>query len=250
MIHAIRAEWIKLRSVRANLILICIAIGVPIVLSVLLASLADFGPLSSPEETFGTTVIAPALLSCYLSGVLGILGIGQEYRHNTIRVTFAAQPRRAVVLGAKTIVYGAFGLGVAFLTSSLCLVASSAIASGRNIDYTVTAAPFIGLLVLCVLMTLFAFGIGCIIRQPAGAIPIFLLWPLLVEGLLSLIFSQVGGNLARWLPFQRGQDLATVATYTESSSEHLSRVGAGLYFGLWTLAIVGLGWWLVERRDA
>jgi len=250
MIHAIHAEWIKLRSVRANVILICIAIAVPVALSALIASLADFGPLSSPEESFGAAVVGPSMLACYLSGVLGILGIGQEYRHNTIRVTFAAQPRRSVVLGAKTLVYGAFGLAVAFLASSLCLVVSSAIVAGRGLDYHVSAPPLIGLLVLSVLMTLFAFGVGCMIRQPAGAIPLFLLWPLLVETIVSAILSQVGDNFSRWLPFQTGQELVRFSEFGDGRTEYFNRVFSGVYFGAWTLLVVGIGWWLVERRDA
>lgn len=250
MIHAVRAEWIKLRSVRANIILIVIAVAVPVVLSALISAFASFGPFANPDEAFGVTVIAPSILACYLSGVLGILGIGQEYRHNTIRVTFAAQPRRSVVLGAKTLVYGVFALAVVFLASALCLVASSAVFAARDLQYRVSAAPLVGLAILCVLMTLFAFGVGCMIRQPAGAIPIFLLWPLLVEGIVSLILDQIDPGLGRWLPFRTGQQLAGFSDSASEGTEHFSRMVSGAYFGAWTLLVVVLGWWVVERRDA
>lgn len=250
MIHAIRAEWIKFRSVRANVILIAIAVCVPIALSALISSIADFGIMASRDQAFGSSVIAPSMLACYLSGVLGILGIGQEYRHNTIRVTFAAQPRRSIVLGAKTIVYGVFGVGVTFVTSSLCMVVSSLVLNGRNYEYHVSAAPLIGLYVLGTLMTLFAFGVGCVLRQPAGAIPLFLLWPLLVEGILSAIFNQISTTLTRWLPFQSGMRLIDFEEQGMGGTQFFSRVGSGLYFGAWVLLLVALGWWLVERRDA
>ena len=247
MNDAIRSEWIKFRSVRANMVLIIIAIGAPIVLSVLLASLNSFDS-NDPVDVFGNTVLGPCFICAFLAGVLGVLGIGQEYRHNTIRVTFAAQPRRSTVLAAKTLVYGAFGLAIGLLTPLLCWSVSGLILKGRHIPFEVTSAPIIGQTLFCGLMTLFGFGLGCVLRQPAGAIPAFLLWPLIAEGLIGAILNAIDEKLVRWLPFQAGIHMAIVRP--EFESQYFGRLAAGLYFGAWTLAVVAFGWWLVERRDA
>lgn len=247
MIGAIRSEWVKFRSVRANVILICIAVGAPVLLSVLIAALASFGGLMMGEEVFSTTVVAPSMVAVYLCGVLGVLGIGQEYRHNTIRVTFAAQPRRMVVLGAKTMVYGAFGAVTGAVTSGLCLLTSSSIMHARDRVFTTVWADLLGLLILFVLVTWFGFGLGSVMRQPSGAIPVFLLWPLLVEGITGLILDSVQSGYSRWLPFRAGQRMVLSQG---DLSDTLPRIAAGAYFAAWTVAILAIGWWMVDRRDA
>jgi ABC-2 type transport system permease protein len=246
--HAIRAEWIKFRSVRANAILITIAVLAPVALSILVASLVRFDRANTAREVYGAVVIAPAVLASYLCGVLGVLGIGQEYRHSTIRVTFAAQPRRSVVLGAKAAVYGAFGLFIGVLAPALALVAGGIISSARHHPLHVEPASWAGVAVLCTLLTWFGFGLGSIMRQPAGAIPVFLIWPLVVEGILSAIFESVNRRLERWLPFRAGQRLAAFGS--DQGVVSFGRVGSGLYFAAWTVAVVAIGWWLVQRRDA
>ncbi len=248
MIGALRAEWIKLRSVRANIILIVIALAIPVVLTFLIAAIAPFGGTTFDREVFGVAIITPAVVAAYLCGVLGVLGIGQEYRHNTIRVTLAAQPNRSVVLAAKTVVYGLFGLAIGVLALSLSFATGAICLAARDISFEVAIEPMIGAVLLCVLLTLFGFGLGAVMRQPAGAIPVFLIWPLIIEGIVGLILQSIDESLVRWLPFRAGQELAnfTVAVDTEV----FSRVVSGLYFTAWTAAIVALGWWLVERRDA
>ena len=251
MIGSIRSEWIKFRTVRANVILIAITLGLPLVLSAVLAAVTD-NSMSDPRNSFGAAVIAPSMVAVYLCGVLGVLGIGQEYRHNTIRVTFAAQPRRSIVMTGKAIVYGTFGLLVGIVTPALCLVVSSIIMKSRDLPYETDGAALAGVAVLCVLSTLFGFGLGSIMRQPAGAIPVFLLWPLLVESIVSAIFSSVNPDLIRWLPFRTGQQLVSWGADSMGPSQGavFSRVVSGVYFGGWVVALVALGWWLVERRDA
>ena len=247
MIGSIHAEWVKFRSVRANVILIAIAVGAPIVLSVLLSALTPFGGLVGGEEVFSTTVIAPCMVAVYLCGVLGVLGIGQEYRHNTIRVTFAAQPRRSIVLAAKTMVYGLFGLVVGLVTTGVCLVLAASILQARSRPFTTVWADVFGQLIFFVLVTWFAFGLGSIMRQPAGAIPVFLLWPLLIEGIAGLILDSAVDGYSKWLPFRAGQRLALSQG---DLSNFLPRAAAGAYFAMWTVAMTALGWSMVKRRDA
>lgn len=248
MIGALEAEWIKLRSVRANLILIIIALAVPIVLSFLIAALAPFGGGTLDREVFGVAVITPAAVAAYLCGVLGVLGIGQEYRHSTIRVTFAAQPNRSVVLAAKSIVYGVFGLLVGLLALSLSFVTAAICFAVRDLTFEVTIAPMVGAVLLITLMTLFGFGLGAVMRQPAAAIPVFLIWPLIIEGIIGLILDSVDESLVRWLPFRSAQELVNFTG--TAATPVFSRTVSGLYFAGWTAVVVALGWWLVERRDA
>jgi ABC-2 type transport system permease protein len=251
MINAIRSEWIKLRSARSNIVLVCLAIGLPLVISTLISIFADMGD-SDSVDVMAALVLGPCFICVIMAGVIGVLGIGQEYRHNTIRVTFTGEPRRSRVLAAKVIVTTVFGLGIGLLTQALCLAVSKTIFSVRDIevaffDAGVNATAFIGQVLLCGLFTLAGFGLGAILRQPAGAIPILVVFPLVVEPILSGLLGLIADNAGKWLPFQQGIRLAVNA---ETGSEVFSRLYAGLYFGGFVAVLVAIGWVLVEGRDA
>jgi ABC-2 type transport system permease protein len=247
MTYAIRSEWIKLRTARSNVVLICIAVAGPVLVSTLTALFNDF-ETSDGLDTFGATVLGPCFLCVFLAGVIGVLGIGQEYRHNTIRVTFVADPRRSRVLAAKVLVTTAFGAGIALVTQTLCYLEASLILTSKDINIGITdpgdnLAGFLGQIVLSGLFTLLGFGLCAIMRQPAGAIPVLLLWPLIGEGIIGGIFPRLG----RWLPFRNGLRLPLTG---DIGDDALSRVGAGIYFTGFVALVVAVGWFLVERRDA
>lgn len=253
MRYAIHSEWIKLRTTTSNLVLAVLAIGIPLIITLLVSLFGDFG-FSDGIDTFQATVLIPSYLCVFLSGVVGVLGIGQEYRHNTIRVTFTVEARRSRVLAAKVIVTTLVGAGIGLVSQLVGFAVAKAILSARDVrlGFTypgVNLTAFIGQVVLCGLFTLAGFGLGAILRQPAGAIPLLLLWPLIGEGtILQIILNLVGaGGMVKWLPFTQG---LTLGFNDERGSDILSRLGAGLYFGIWVVAIVGFGWYLVERRDA
>jgi ABC-type transport system involved in multi-copper enzyme maturation permease subunit len=252
MINAIRSEWIKLRTARSNLVLGGLAILVPLLICLPIAIFGNFED-SSGTDTFGAAVLAPTYLCVFLSGVIGVLGIGQEYRHNTIRVTFTNEARRSRVLAAKVVVTTLFGLGMGLVAQLLCFGLAKAIFLGRDIELgfghpSENLAGFVGQVVLCGLFTLAGFGFGAVLRQPAGAIPLLLLWPLIIENVvLQLLLFAVGAEGAtKWLPFNAGLSLPV----TGDRGEALSRLAAGCYFGGFVALVCGFGWLLVLRRDA
>ncbi len=100
---ATRMEWLKLRSVRStSWILLVFAVGM-IGLSVLVLSHEHWATMSAGERAAfdpvneGFTGLA---LGQLVLGVLGVLAITTEFSSGMIRATFAAVPRRPVVLAA------------------------------------------------------------------------------------------------------------------------------------------------------
>jgi ABC-2 type transport system permease protein len=251
MIDAIRSEWIKLRTARSNVVLICLAVAAPLALSILISIFTDF-EFSDGNDTFSATVLGPCYLCVFLAGVVGVLGIGQEYRHNTIRVTFTGEPRRSRVLSAKIVVTTLFGLAIGLGTQLLCFGSARIILGVRDVAIGFNnpgenLTAFVGLTLLCGLFTLLGFGLGAIMRQPAGAIPVLLLWPLIGEGILRGVLFAISESLVKWLPVQAGLRLATTG---ETDDLVLSRLASGAYFTAWVVVVVAIGWLLVERRDA
>ena len=73
--------------------------------------------------------------------MLGILGIGQEYRHHTIRVTFAAQPRRSACSPRSALLNGLFGLYIGFATPLLCFGVGGLILKARHFESACSNRP-------------------------------------------------------------------------------------------------------------
>ena len=113
--RTIQSEWIKLRTILSNKILVLGAFLFPFVIVTLAAtfgSVAD-GPnsLEMAEFVMGMSVVTSMLL-----GVVTAIGLTSEYTHNTIRPTYAATPARPRVLMSKIVVSTAIALVVAAAT--------------------------------------------------------------------------------------------------------------------------------------
>src|SRR5262245_4608865 len=124
---ALRSEWLKLRTARANLVLLVLAFAVPVALTALVTGAAPLAPL--PDGTHAnrfSLAISGTGIGHTLLAVLGVLVIGSEFRHNTIRITFSAVPRRLRVHAAKivTVALVAFVAGVVAVGSSYAVGAA------------------------------------------------------------------------------------------------------------------------------
>ena len=105
MIALIRAEWIKVRSVRSYLWLVVSALVLSYGLAVLVTATVPLeGEVRANVIDRIDLALVGSQLAWMLLGVIGVLIVGQEYRFNTIRVTFAATPVRHKVIAAKAVV--------------------------------------------------------------------------------------------------------------------------------------------------
>ncbi len=250
MINTVNAEWIKLRTVVAHWVLVVIAVLFPLAITTLVAIFGevDFG-LDSDEVSgliSGLTVVSAMLL-----GAMAAISLTSEYGHNTIRPTYAATPHRLQVIGAKlatnTGVVTVLSVAVVFL----CWLVASTILSSRDASVSIgddgVLASLLSVCALAVIVSWFAFGLALIIRNSPATVTLLLLWPLLVENLIALLFTLIGWDGAtKWLPYGAG----ITATVAESESDVLGRPGGLIYFGAVALALVAIGTVLDRRRDA
>jgi len=250
MIATMRSEWIKLRTVRMNDVLVILAVAFPLIISVLTVSLQktnDIDALGLVGLITGTSVITALLL-----GVVGAVSIAGEFSHGTIRVTFAATPNRKRVLLAKGIVTVATSMIVEAIVVLMCYGICTTIADSRGVTVSLDDAPgatpaIVGVVVFAGLVSLLGFGLGMLIRNTAAAVTALILWPLLLENLLAGLLFAVGVRPpTRWLPFTSGVLMADPTTIDRD----VGRVAGGVYFGVVTLAITLVGAFLTTRRDA
>jgi len=188
---ALRAEWIKLRSVRSTYITVGIAlllglgIGLLDVISTVhnwsgmnAADRASFDPVGNTFSGFQFGELA--------FGALGVLAISTEYGTDLIRTTLVTVPSRRLLYTAKVLVLSVFALIVCETCAFSAFLLGQAVLSHRNLDvglahgHVLRAVGFAGLYMMVV--TMVGFGLGAIIRHTAGAIAamvaiVFLAWP-------------------------------------------------------------------------
>jgi hypothetical protein len=193
------------------------------------------------------------------AAVLAVLVITSEYSTGMIRTTFAANPRRRLVLAAKAVVVGAVVLAVGLATSVTCFLVGQWLFRDGGFTYengypAVTLVDdealraVLGSGVYLGVLAVFSLGVGAIIRHTAGAITVVLatiLTPVIAVGFLpeNLAepvekFSLMGAGIAIQQTVERPDNiaiepaaaLAVVAAYG----------GAALLVALW----------IIGRRDA
>jgi ABC-2 type transport system permease protein len=250
MINALRSEWLKVRSTRGNLIIVIFLALAPAIIAGLISKFADLSP--DEDNVFTDIVLGPSMMAAYLGGVLGALTIGQEYRHNTIRVTFTAQPRRSIVIAAKVVIVAVTGVLLTAAATFLSFLVSKAMLATRDdmpklslSEPSGNKTMLIGILLFAALFSLFGFGLCCLIRQPTAAIPIMLLWPLMIEPIFQVI-----PGAGKWLPTQNGFRMVFLDENEPNFADGFSRVGSGLYFAAFVAVVVAAGWFVAQRRDA
>ncbi|MBI4935824.1 MAG: ABC transporter permease [Actinobacteria bacterium] len=252
MINLLRAESIKLRTVTMNWVLGTIAIAFPLVVTLITAFVRgddnDFTTDLLLEVLTGTSFITVLLVA-----VVAAASITSEFGFGTIRPTFAATPRRLRVITAKALVLVEFGLSVQLGVVLVGVLAGTAIAEGRGSTIDLADSPnavpaLVGTVVLAAIVSLIGLGVGLILRSTPAAVALLILWPLMAEGLigglLGLVFDSE--EPARWMPFRAGFRIAQLNIIDDGPS----RLMSGVYFGAVSLAMVALGSWLVNRRDA
>ena len=250
MIKTIRSEWIKLRTVRMNLVLFIIAVAFPVIVCVLVASLGDIKDLKVSDVA--GLVAGSSVITALLLGVVGAVSISAEFAYGTIKPTFAATPRRMRVLAAKAVVIAIFAVVAEALVVVICYALSSSIATSRGAslslnDDTQAKSALIGIIVFAVIVSLLGFGLGMVIRNTPAAVAVLILWPLVAENIIFLILNAAKVDRPRrFLPYTSGFGLAS----TESTHDGLSRIAGGVYFAAVTAAVAILGAVVTSRRDA
>src|SRR4029453_1197034 len=141
-------------------------------------------------------LLAGATVGYLLIGVLGVLVIGQEFRHTTIRVTFTAEPHRGRVMVAKAFVVIVTGLVVGVFATVFAYAIGNAIMTSRSQDVTLAgstqARAIFGSVVLYALCAPVGRGGGGFRGATAGAIALVVVWPVIVESIIKSVLPKFG----------------------------------------------------------
>lgn len=195
------SEWIKLRSVRSTLAVVVLAAATG---AALVAGLTTAAPTTAP--TIVDALAFPVVFTAVFAAVAGISLFTTEIQHHTLDPLLIAQPRRSIVVGAKSIVAALYGATIALVGQVGGLAAGIAVgaelgAPGAIAAQTAWAAVF------AAAASLLGLGVGMIVRHGSAAIAGLLVWWLVVE---NLVVALAPARWARLLPFVAGNALVGI----------------------------------------
>ncbi|RAX19499.1 ABC transporter permease [Actinomyces sp. Z5] len=255
--RAVRAEWVKVRSLRSTWITSSIAVGI----TVLLSAAISIGYAGSSElaDQAADAVISGNQFGQIVVAVLGALVITGEYSSGQIRSSLAAVPHRGRLLAAKALVVGVLGFLIGAVSTLVTWAVSAPFMNGHagslaDPEYLGfvwgTGLSFAGI-------ALMALGLGFLLRSTAGAITLALTLLFIIDLPLSLMalkwdwaatlegFEPLQTAMAVYDPFHH------MVTWGQADSMYfLQQWQAALVFGAWAIVPLLAGWVLFARRDA
>jgi ABC-2 type transport system permease protein len=260
--QALRAEWVKLRTVRSTFWSLLLLAGVSVLFTAVLTGGSDTQG-GSPGSPGDNDIVLESLAGVWFgqiaAAVLAVLAITSEYSTRMIRTTFAANPRRRTVLAAKAAVVVGVVLAVGLATSVACFLVGQWLLRGGGFTYengypAVTLADgealraVVGSGVYVGVLAAFSLGVGAIVRHTAGAITIVLatvLAPVIAIGFLP-------ENLAE--PLEKyslmGAGLAMQQTVERPDNIPIGPAGGLAVVIAYGAVAVVAALWLIGRRDA
>jgi len=247
-----RMEWRKLRTIRSTWYILAVFAAAMIGLAMLVLKNENYAQLSAA----GRASFDPAydaflglVLGQLLLGVLGVLAITTEFSSGMIQATFAAAPRRPLVLGAKAAVLGAVTLAAGEITAFAAFFAGQAMLKAPAPHATLGQPGVLRAVAMAgaypALIALISLGIGAIIRHTAGAI-CALVGMVFVLPLLFSLSNSLRDTAQKFLPDTMRNSLIAV-----KPAGHL--LSPGLTFGLlcaYALAALAAGAWALARHAA
>ncbi|MCU1455710.1 MAG: hypothetical protein JWN46_3856 [Acidimicrobiales bacterium] len=239
---AVRSEWIKLASLRANKAILGLTAMVTAVVAWALARSLDHQALPA-----SVLFIYPLPLVAALALVAGILMFTSEAQHGTLAATLTARPTRWVIAAAKTAMATAVGLAMG--VTAMVAGFGGALLGGAQVGHGAPVTRGLWALLYITLATVIGLGVGMIARHSAGAISGLLMWSFVVEGLFAPVLPKA---LVHFLPFSAGYRLLDAGSDFKPPvviAHVFPRPAYALIFGGYALLSVIIGTALLYRRD-
>jgi ABC-2 type transport system permease protein len=241
-------EWIKLRSQRYPLWTLA-------AMSVLMIGIGVLTGHNAPRHSSGydptNTGLAGLAIAQLVVGVLGVLMMTGEYSSGLIKATFAAVPKRRLVLAAKAVIFGTgtlvLGEVLAFVTFfAMRLSLPAGVPHPAFGQPGVLRAVIMAGVYLC-LVGLIGMGIGTIVRHTAVGISMLVALLFVLPLVLLALPHHMSYPVDKFMPMIIAENSLTAVVPTSPALP----VWAGLgILCLYTAVLLGAGAWLLTRRDA
>ena len=199
------------------------------------------------ETEYGGFVSITAYVSGLFLPVLGILLVTQEWGQRTALVTFALEPRRARVIGAKAIA------GV--LISFACVVLGLVVGLVMNLLYGAVQGPIswdlggkyvLGFIATQLVAMMAGFALAALTLNTPAAIVLFVAYTFVLPTLLALAGALAPWfeKIRPWVDFMSAQQPLSAATMDAEKWGHLATSGF-----IWLVLPLAFGMWRIFRAE-
>lgn len=214
----LRAEWIKLWSVRSTVWTLAALFGFGAGLTVLICATSADGIASGEAgESPGSFVTWGMMIAQVTAVVLGVLAVASEYSTGLIRTTLAASPRRGRVLLAKCALLAAVLFVAGTATAFVGYLAGNSFLEAEGIGVPLDGDGVIRAMFGCGLylaaLGVFAAGLAFLVRHTAAAITLALALVFVVGNLVMLIPGEVGEWITNVMPGNAGSSITYVVNF-------------------------------------
>jgi len=246
---AIRSEWIKLRSVRATVIFVGLAVAIGVAMSLILGAFVKTDPYEHVPFTIGNTFLVSIWITTLFAVVAGTLLFTSEVQHGTLAGALTSRPSKPIIVAAKA----SIAVGLGFTMGALGIVGGlvGGVASGMSTgDMSGAVAGVCWALVLTTLAAVLGVGVGLIVRHSAAAVTAVLVWALAVE---TLVRGFLPPTVTRLLPFTAAHGLTGTRSATDTPAAlaaALSNVANAAVIGCWAIGAIVIGTALWIRQDS
>jgi hypothetical protein len=248
-----RMEWQKLRSVRSTWWIMGVFAAGMVGLAMLATSNEHYATMSAADRASFDGVnngFVGLALGQLLLGILGVLAVTTEFSSGLIRATFAAVPRRPLVLAAKASVLAAVTLVAGEILAFAAFWAGQAVLKAPAPQATLGQPGVLRTVLMAgaypVLIALIGLGLGAIIRHTAGAICAVVGVVFVLPLLILPMGTSIQNSVEKFLPEQMAQNsLAAVKPVAHSLSPGIAFALLCLY----AAASLAAGGWMLARRD-
>ncbi|MCZ2849679.1 ABC transporter permease [Modestobacter sp. VKM Ac-2978] len=251
--HTVRAEWIKLRSLRSTWYTLAglVVVGLGITWLATGSAAEVYAGATADGEAWDPTNLSLTsyLIAQLIIGVLGILVVTSEYATGLIQTTLAATPNRSRLLAGKLVVSTAVAVVAGQLLMFAIFFLGQLVIGGQDVpnasigDPGVLSAVVGGGLYLAAI-ALLAVGLGTILRATAGALATLVGIIFLVPAMAALFPSWLQGLVDFW-PSQGAA--AVMATVPVPDQPHPWLNLGGMFLGV--LAVLVGAFVVFRRRD-
>jgi len=254
-LRVFRSEWTKLWSLRSTRWSLLAGV----------VAMAGLGPLVatfqmnrwdhlSPDDRLHFNPINSGLGGYHFAqlaiGVLGVLILTGEYSTGQIRSSFMAVPKRLPVLWAKCGTFALVAFVLMLISAFVGFFASQAIFTQHHVQTTLGHAPalrsVIGAALYMAVLSVFATGLGAIVRNTAGGISLFAGLLFVLPGLTNLLPTSTQNAINPYLPSVAGSG---ILSGTRDAHTFSPWGGFALFCG-YTLVVLIVAAILLKRRDA
>jgi ABC-2 type transport system permease protein len=235
MSRLVRAELLKIRTVRTFLWIALANVALVLITAIGVAASED--PIQVAEDDRAVAQIAGIAIVLALIG--GIVVMAGEAKHGTITQTLLVTPVRERVLLMKAAVAALIGLALAVLSEGLVLAIT---VPTVGLDVYNARLTLLGILIAAALAGALGAGLGAVVHAQGAAIGISLVWLLVGENLAPVISDPA----TKYTP---GRTFAALASGDRTGGEVLGMAAGGVAAGAWAALFLGAGLLAFLGRD-